>query len=369
MKFARILSFSLAACLLAACGSDETLPVGGGDGEIVIALQSSGTPASRVSLAGSDPLQHVTYVQVYAFKGTGDDARCVVSENAMWHRQEGQIAAQYYKLRTRLDAGEYTFLAVGIDNPLTGDRLPDTSLRGAATAYGLPDAIEAGDGVTTGTRLADAYARLAAGKSADDIASAELMAGFAQAEWNRVDDITVALELRRRVAGVQCYLTNVPEGVTKIELICATPQYSNVPLCKQAEEADFGTEQLGEETEVLLSMPVNDEVLAAESVTLADGSTIAKQRGSVYAAAFLLPIPQQQAMLTLRLTNASGTEVKNVKLDTGEGAYTYDFPLRANWLYSIGHKSADIDEPEDLGGKMTDIVIDGNWQVDVDIPL
>ena len=56
-------------------------------------------------------------------------------------------------------------------------------------------------------------------------------------------------------------------------------------------------------------------------------------------------------------------------LDTGEGAYTYDFPLRANWLYSIGHKSADIDEPEDLGGKMTDIVIDGNWQVDVDIPL
>ena len=367
MKFAQILSFSLAACLLAACGGDEALPVGGGEGEIVIALQSSGTPASRVSLAGSAPLQHVTYVQVYVFNGTGSDARCVASENAMWHRQEGQIAAQYYKLRARLAEGQYTFLAVGIDNPLTGDRLPDTSLPGVATAYGLPDAIEAGDGVTTGTQLADAYARLASGKSVADIASAELMAGFAQAEWNSVDDITVALTLQRRVAGVQCYLTNVPEGVTKIELICATSQYSDVPLCKQPEDNDFGTGQLDGET-VLLSIPVTDEVLAAESVTLADGSTIAKQRGSVYAAAFLLPIPQQEAMLTLRLTSGSVND-KKVKLDTGEGAYTYDFPLRANWLYSIGHKSADVDDPEDLGGETTDIVIDGNWQADVDIPL
>ena len=372
MKFARILSFSVAACILAGCSGDEVLP-GGGDGgaEITVALQSLGEPSTRVSLAGSDNLQHVKYVQLYVFNGTdAQTARCVASENVMWREQEGESAAQYYKLLAELPAGEYTFLAVGLDNPLTDDRLPDKTKTGSATAYNLPDAIVAGDGATTGTLLADAYASLAEGKGAADIANAELMAGFSTAHWNATDDITVTVEMKRRVAGVMFYVTNVPEGVDKIELLCSSAQYSNVPLCQQ-ETADYGNARLGEETKTLLSAEVTYDVLASESVTLADGSVTEKQRGSVYAAAYVLPMPQLTGTFTLRLTYADGrTTDRKVKIEdtAAAGTYVYDFPVQANWIYTIGSKSATADEPYDLGGT-GDIIVDGNWQADVDIPM
>ena len=372
MKFARILSFSVAACILAGCSGDEVLP-GGGDGgaEITVALQSLGEPSTRVSLAGSDNLQHVKYVQLYVFNGTdAQTARCVASENVMWREQEGESAAQYYKLLAELPAGEYTFLAVGLDNPLTDDRLPDKTKTGSATAYNLPDAIVAGDGATTGTLLADAYASLAEGKGAADIANAELMAGFSTAHWNATDDITVTVEMKRRVAGVMFYVTNVPEGVDKIELLCSSAQYSNVPLCQQ-ETADYGNARLGEETKTLLSAEVTYDVLASESVTLADGSVMEKQRGSVYAAAYVLPMPQLTGTFTLRLTYADGrTTDRKVKIEdtAAAGTYVYDFPVQANWIYTIGSKSATADEPYDLGGT-GDIIVDGNWQADVDIPM
>ena len=372
MKFARILSFSVAACILAGCSGDEVLP-GGGDGgaEITVALQSSGEPSTRVSLAGSDNLQHVKYVQLYVFNGTdAQTARCVASENVMWREQEGEIAAQYYKLLADIPEGDYTFLAVGLDNPLTADRLPDKSKTGAATAYNLPEAIVAGDGAATGTLLADAYASLAEGKGAADIANAELMAGFSTAHWNATDDITVTVEMKRRVAGVMFYVTNVPEGVDKIELLCSSAQYSNVPLCQQ-ETADYGNAQLGDETKTLLSAEVTYDVLASEAVTLADGSVTEKQRGSVYAAAYVLPMPQLTGTFTLRLTSAGGTTAdRKVKIEdtAAAGTYVYDFPVQANWIYTIGSKSATADEPYDLGGT-GDIIVDGNWQADVDIPM
>lgn len=371
MKFARILSFSVAACILAGCSGDDVLPGGGDGAEITVALQSSGEPSTRVSLAGSDNLQHVKYVQLYVFNGTdAQTARCVASENVMWREQEGEIAAQYYKLLAELSAGEYTFLAVGLDNPLTADRLPDKSKTGAATAYNLPEAIVAGDGAATGTLLADAYASLAEGKGAADIANAELMAGFSTAHWNATDDITVTVEMKRRVAGVMFYVTNVPEGVDKIELLCSSAQYSNVPLCQQ-ETADYGNARLGEETKTLLSAEVTYDVLASESVTLADGSVTEKQRGSVYAAAYVLPMPQLTGTFTLRLTYAGGTTTdRKVKIEdtAAAGTYVYDFPVQANWIYTIGSKSATADEPYDLGGT-GDIIVDGNWQADVDIPM
>ena len=374
MKFARILSFSVAACILAGCSGDEVLP-GGGDGgaEITVALQSSGEPSTRVSLAGSDNLQHVKYVQLYVFNGTdAQTARCVASENVMWREQEGEIAAQYYKLLAELSAGEYTFLAVGLDNPLTADRLPDKSKTGAATAYNLPEAIVAGDGAVTGTLLADACALLADWRTVADIANAELMAGYATAQWDAGKDLTVTIEMLRRVAGVMCYVTNVPENVTKIELVCAEPQYSDVPLCKQADGADFGTARLGEETKTVLSMPVTYDVLAAESVTLTDGTVMEKQRGSVYAAAFMLPMPQLTGTFKLRISYSDNTSTeRNVKIATGNPApddYTYDFSIDANRMYTIGEKSATADNPYDLGGT-GDIIVDGNWQADINIPM
>lgn len=376
MKLARIVLLAWVAGALFGCSDRASEPVLGSEGQITIALQSSGLPVSRVSLAGSDPVQHVTYVQLYVFNGTDPQtSRCVASENVAWREQTGELAAQYYKLQTPLADGEYTFVAVGLDTPLAGDGRPDTSAGGSATAYGLPDAIEAGDGVTTGTLLADARASLASGRSAADIAEAELMAGFAVAVWNGTDDITVRLELRRRVAGVLCYVTQIPEGVEKIELIGATPQYADVPLCKQAEGADFGTRQLSEETRVLLSMPVTADILSAEQVLLTDGTILTKQRGSIYGAAYLLPMPQQSSTLTVRLTftEASGQQPveRKVRLVTGTpdpDSFTYDFPIQANWIYSIGTKSSETDAPADLG-KEADIVIDGNWQADIDIPM
>lgn len=153
----------LALATLGACQTGDDTNGQEENGQITIKFTAE--PLTRTTLASSDNVQHVKYVQVYVFDGTEASAVCVASENVGWKQlQPGGTVTQYYTLKQKLDDGKtYTILAVGLDND-------NSEQEGAGYAYGLPDAIK-----VKSTTLGDAKATLAEGRTAANMNKAELL--------------------------------------------------------------------------------------------------------------------------------------------------------------------------------------------------
>ena len=359
----------LALATLGACQTGDDTNGQEENGQITIKFTAE--PLTRTTLASSDNVQHVKYVQVYVFEGTGTSAVCVASENVGWKQlQPGGTVTQYYTLKQKLDDGKYTILAVGLDNDNSEQEGNDNSEQeGAGYAYGLPDAIK------QGTTLGDAKAKLAEGRSAADMNKAELFAGSntvtVEPGANRITEIT----LKRRVAGVMAYFTNIPSDVKEIQLILYKDQYKDVPLIAQTSN-DHGTVQVGGST-VLLDINVSPDILKQEVVYASDEKTVVgtKLPGTVLQGAYMLPMPAPESGYTLTLVQIKSDETRQennlVLSNPASGSTGRNFPIEANVFYTIGRKDADHDEPYSLGDLSSGdyIYVDGNWQADVDIPM
>lgn len=368
----------MALTALAACSTMADDAEGGsGSGKAGgLTLRFTAGQPTRTTLAASDDVQHVTYVQVYVFDGTDDNAQCMASENVRWAQIAGGTASQEYTLQSRLVVGtRYTILAVGLDSPLNPE---DSTVSSADNAYSLPDTI------TIGTKLGKAVATLADGKTRQDIAHTELFAGYAEATVGSTNK-KVDVELRRRVAGVLAYFTNIPPGVTQIDVVLNSDQMKDVPLKAAADPGqDFGTTEL-KDSKTLMSIPVNDEILKRETVyDDRDQKTPVgtKRVGTVLQGAFMLPLPKDDTTadntLTVVLRKQDNTfTTRQVVMRTtaadGTTAEQKHFSILANQIYRLGDRSATADNPIDLGGddELTDdiIYIDGNWQADVNIEM
>lgn len=365
----------MALTALAACSTMADDAEGGSSKAGGLTLRFTAGQPTRTTLAASDDVQHVTYVQVYVFDGTDDNAQCMASENVRWAQIAGGTASQEYTLRSRLVVGtRYTILAVGLDSPLNPE---DSTVRSTDNAYSLPDTI------TIGSTLGRAVATLADGKTRQDIAHTELFAGYAVATVGSTNK-KVDVELRRRVAGVLAYFTNIPPGVDRIDVVLNRDQMKNVPL-KAAEDPgqDFGTNELTN-SKTLMSIPVADSILKSETVYDRDRKTPVgtKRVGTVLQGAFMLPLPMDDTTadntLKVVLHKQDGTYttrqvVMRTTADDGTTAEQKHFSILANRIYRLGDRSATADNPIDLGGddELTDdiIYIDGNWQADVNIEM
>lgn len=352
----------LALATLGACQTGDDTNGQEENGQITIKFTAE--PLTRTTLASSDNVQHVKYVQVYVFEGTETSAVCVASENVGWKQlQPGGTVTQYYTLKQKLDDGKtYTILAVGLDND-------NSEHEGSGYAYGLPDAIK------VGTTLGDAKATLAEGRTAAHMNKAELFAGYntvtVQHGANRITEIT----LKRRVAGVMAYFTNIPSDVKEIQLILYKDQNKDVPLIAQKSN-DYGTGGQLENSTVLLDIEVSQDILKQEVVYASDETTVVgtKLPGTVLQGAYMLPMPAPESGYTLTLVQikSGGKPQQENKLKLSSPAsVSTNFPIEANCFYTIGRKDADHDEPyplEDLSDGDY-IYVDGNWQADVDIPM
>lgn len=362
----------LALATLGACQTGDDTNGQEENGQITIKFTAE--PLTRTTLASSDNVQHVKYVQVYVFEGTEASAVCVASENVGWKQlQPGGTVTQYYTLKQKLDDGKtYTILAVGLDND--NDK---SEQEGAGYAYGLPDAIKVKSETEQGTTLGDAKATLAERRTAADMNKAELFAGSntvtVQPGANRITEIT----LKRRVAGVMAYFTNIPSDVERIQLILYKDQYKDVPLIAQTSK-DYGTVQADGST-VLLDIEVSQDILKQEVVYASDRTTVVgtKLPGTVLQGAYMLPMPAPGSGSTLTLVQIKKEgEIKQkndlVLSNPASGSTGIkNFPIEANVFYTIGRKDAGHDEPyplEDLSSGDY-IYVDGNWQADVDIPM
>lgn len=364
----------LALATLGACQTGDDTNGQEENGQITIKFTAE--PLTRTTLASSDNVQHVKYVQVYVFDGTEASAVCVASENVGWKQlQPGGTVTQYYTLKQKLDDGEYTILAVGLDNDNSEQEGNDNSEKeGSGYAYGLPKAIKVKSETEQGTTLGNAKATLAEGRKAADMNKAELFAGSntvtVQPGANRITEIT----LKRRVAGVMAYFTNIPSDVKEIKLILYKDQYKDVPLIAQTSN-DYGTEQL-EGSTVLLDIDVNPDILKQEEVYASDEKTVVgtKLPGTVLQGAYMLPMPAPESGYTLTLVQIKSDgkpQQENKLVLSNPASVSTNFPIEANVFYTIGRKDADHDEPYSLGD-LSDgdyIYVDGNWQADVDIPM
>ena len=357
MKIKKLLP-TLAVLLLAACDSGtpvapETAPGPIPAGTVAVVLQTTSAPEKRTVLENSENVQHVAYMHLYVFAGTSDDAVCVASENVGWSQPAGGNAKQYYLLRTplpQLPDGEnqYTFLAVGLDNTEAEITGTDTPTEGSAFAYDLPGTIRtaSADGQTVATTLGEAKASLASGRSAGDMARAELFSGSSQIAPQDLKS-PVGIELRRKVAGVALFIINIREEVETLEVTLHTNQNT---------EADLRT---GKDTPIASATADDSRALItiSKEAFLAGGVTT----GGAYLLPLAAPTDAATATLILRLLDAGGSEIATRTIqENRDGTPVLNFALEANHYYGIGS----MDNPVDLNdGKNTaDIIVHPDWE-------
>ena len=296
-----------------------------------------------------------------------------------------RVKGFFFEYSLSLRSGNYTLLCVGLD-----DRSGET--------YGLPDALE-------NKPLSEAKATLAKGISIDGIAHSELFAGWETFEYVRGGLSEVEIEMRRRVAGVLCYLKDIPYTltdngtyrVTQVRLRLFTNQNHSVSLLrpKEKDALDFGTDRLSDGN-ILARFDLTgygrqgDKNLYEIDVKKGEPSRLPN---TILMGAYLLPIRNEKTAVDSTLVvDVLGKITNSVNDDPAEGAEEVvlkSFPavqeeatgderlqysIRPNVIYHIGQKSSDDntdgDYPESLAGTKLSLKVTG-WErdtVDVEFP-
>lgn len=363
---------------------------------ILVKLTNGSLTSTKTALSSSANLHHVEKVYAFLYQGDTTDmtkAKYVKHEDLNWNPKDSSdykvdaVQAKEFLLENSLNlpSGDYTLLCVGLD-----DRSGET--------YDLPTAL-------IGKSLSDAKAVLAAGKKQEDIAHSEFFAGWETFEYVRGGLSEVEIEMRRRVAGVLCYLKDIPYTltdngtyrVTQVRLRLFTNQNSSVSLLrpKEKDALDFGTEPLSDGN-ILARFDLTgygrqgDKNLYEIDVKKGEPSRLPN---TILMGAYLLPIRNEKTAVdsTLvvdvlgKITNsvddapAEGAEEVVLKSfpavqEEATGGERLQYSIRPNVIYHIGQKSSDDntdgDYPESLAGTKLSLKVTG-WErdtVDVEFP-
>lgn len=345
-------------CCLSACTSGN----GNNDAndtssatELYVSFTVDNALQARSVLESSANIQQVTTVYLYIFRGNDDHAVYVACEDVGWKQPTGSTAMQRYQVMTPLDKGEeYVLLGVGVD----GD---------ARTTYGFPNVI------SEGCKLGEAKAKLSAGKTWKDMEKAPLFAGsetIIAGDTENYGQVTIVMN--RRVAGILCYLKNIPylmqrDGtdvqVDKVRLLLHDKQNTSMLLPKPLTGTDTGSAPSPDDASRILAefsmkdaggnyYPQSTEGNYYE-IPAVSGAELTTVDNSVFKGLFILPIENATsgATLTLQALDADGNEIYVWTLrDATAGS---KFALQPNHLYSIGIKSSadntgHDDDPLDL---------------------
>lgn len=415
-QFLSYMIMTLATLWMAGC-SDDSLSDGPADQPergIVIRL-STGDLETRTDLTSQANLQHVTEVYAVLYKGTGDNTTFESVEKLKLLNEDGTYtdwnpSADDYDIQKEdfilpqtatdgLSAGNYTILCIGLD-----DKSGDT--------YGLTaETMNHETLAEKWSTLAEAKATLATGKTADDIAHSELFAGWAEFEFEPDNINIVEVEMKRRVAGILCYVTDIPttintgkenKSVAKLRLALYTGDNPNncISLCrKEVEKATDGTisipDDFGESenspltadegyltlgkvitlAEEGFSTKTGEDIYYRDKKTLSDGTII--KENALLIGAYVIPTKATDEKVTLKVELLDeGDKVLatfNAKRDGTSERESYN--IYPNYIYHIGDKpesdSTEGDQPASLLGKEL-TVVPKEWttmpEVDVEFP-
>ena len=339
---------------------------------------------------------------LYIFKGTGDEATCVAEEDVDWpyweNAQDGKPTLEHkYRVKYMgFSAGEqYTFVAMGLDNTRTAAGIEDNNSK---YTYGLPKSI----GV--GTKLSKLQVAVQAKCNRMDIAKSEWFAGSLVLTGEQILTAKAeTLNLYRRVAGVMGYFTDVPDGVTKLQICLYQRQNTQAWVLPQPEiNGEFkdyvyspgeNTNQAGQNGDTGESTDWQVLVeLNAEDIEDMPGSGLGVVGSVIIGGSYVLPARAstgEETTLCLKLIGNNGNTLTRKiyqqtayapvqaglsrgETDEGTGIiggeddsqgpddeeYKYHYPIIANHFYSIGTK----DNPVSLAdnGEIF-VIINAGW--------
>lgn len=374
MMKTRIHTLLPAALLLLATACEDTLtapgnPATGNGPTLTLALDNrEDNGQTRSELTDGAPVNHVQSVRILVFKVTGDNATYEGEEiytggnegAIAWPTEEGQEKPDRITYQMNYPFVEdvtYTLLGVGQDDQF-------------ATTYG----IDLTPGTTT---LANAYAKLKEDASPKEC---DFYTGTTTFTYEGRDTHIDDLRMKRRVAGVLLYVTEIPQSLTdenndnyritsiQVCLGGSTNQNSSVRLQRDFE--NWNEEPAGQDK--LDGSNVIAEITGLENWTYTDRQDFYMEDGSIKTArigVYMLPLNATEGTPTFTVkmygkklsSDATGGategEEKELKSFTVEqrdadGTSVTSFPIRSNYLYSIGKYNPDagVDEPISLSG-------------------
>lgn len=399
----------LATLLMVACKSDDPLQSEGGtgngepvleisvDGDFYMDTRSeTGAASSGYKLVSSEAIQHIESMYAYIFKGSGEDATCVFVKKLPWEtasQPQGAATLNYSLKEVGLyGTGDMQVLVIAVDNRsdtydfpypdieghdsqrMIGEKLKEVKLQLAEKATGT-------DGGTTETVAEKAYR----------MANTEVFSGY---KAFKASDQVIRVEMMRCVAGVLCYLTDIPyyvKGQDKQDVIQSIELQlgEKLNLNTSYSSSFYKNYTQGAKTFVYAEDPLTGgNVIASVNISeyiygigVRDGG-LDKQAGTsegetllyvpeqnngvvktlentILFGAYLLPIQATQAnnetnaTLQLVLKNVEGEELTYYVKNMTSGSHAYS--LDPNCIYSIGSKPSstdtESDRPASLKGK------------------
>lgn len=401
----------LATLLMVACKSDDPLQSEGGtgngepvleisvDGDFYMDTRSeTGAASSGYKLVSSEAVQHIESMYAYIFEGNDEDATCVFVTKLPWEtasQPQGAATLNYSLKEVGLDkfgTEDMQVLVIAVDNRSDTYNFPYPDIEGHdsqsmmgrslnAVKLQLAEKATGTDGGTTETVAEKAYR----------MANTEVFSGY---KAFKASDQVIRVEMMRCVAGVLCYLTDIPyyvkgqedyqDVIQSIELRLGgelnlntsyysfyknytegptTFVYAEDPLTNGNVIASVNI------SEYIYGIGVRDGVLYKQAGTSGgetllyvpeqNNGVVKTLENTILFGAYLLPIQatqaysEQDATLQLVLRNVNGDVQTYYVKNTTSGSQYYS--LDPNCIYSIGSKPSstdtESDRPASLKGK------------------
>lgn len=420
-KLSCYIGLLMATLWLSACKSDTPLEPDTtvGDGEQVLEITVDGdfyassrsTAASAgYKLVSSQAIQHIEHLYAYIFKGSGTDATCVYVTEIPWEQNSQQGSASLtYRLKeanlpqhvTDEKPSNMQVLVVAVDNNTDTYNFP----YGEVANHADDTNNQEGNNAIIGKSLNAVKLKLAeaaAGTTTSDADKAFKMANtevFSGRTSFRADDQIIKVSLQRCVAGVLCYLTDIPyyvgtgtddtdNVISSIELQLGNSLKLNTEYASFYDGTKFGS-AASNNNNVIASVNILEYIYGKGTtsgtldvqednqrlyVPAMDNGVVKTKENTILFGAYLLPIKNNaatndnttKATLKLVLKSNGGEQtafiVKNAVTSvpgepdaSGSPEPAYAYSLKANRLYSIGSKpfatDTDADQPASLKGK------------------
>lgn len=373
--------------LLAACKADVPVdsPSDGEEAgtedqpELTIAVGSDYLE-SRSQLTSSEGLQHIESMYAYVFApDAGSDETCVYVQKLEWVPASEANVQNPFRTRLKFDTRSYsgkelTVMVVAVDNNEDTYNFPNGEKTGHDNLASLK-----------GLTLNQAKLKLAQGKSGDDMCHTEIFAGWQKFEYG---DQSISVTLNRCVAGVLCYVTDIPaksgeKKATTMRLCLRNEklgtEFSLKPVTKKVTQPD-GSQVTVNSFGSYATVPIaNEKTLASCDLSgyetredgrllyipAMDNGEVKTKENSVLLSAYLLPLKStatsspENSTLVLYLDyaddNGGNPESKEYKIVLGNTeTERYAYSLEANRIYSIGSKpvsdEVESDRPASLEG-------------------
>lgn len=382
-----------------AAGEDEQSD---GGIELSISLNGEFDMNSRSALLSSEPMHHIEHMYAYLFEksqpadGDGltvENAVCVYEQKLPWTASAD--AGNVFRCRLKPGDGffdvnkEYLVMVVATDNNKDTYTFPWSD-------YSSSDDIHLG---MTGKKLSDVKMALASKVEPGQMAYTEVFAGFRKFTTS---ESLINVKLTRRVAGVICYLTDIPAKINDYHIIGAELHWSGglnksgvlKPGNLENDEVSFAVLDSDEKVDPLTTLlaKINLKEMGAE----ADGDLLyipaINQEGvlktlpnTAFMGAYMLPV-KTGGQFIIKLVgekrdaegNVDGDEYVFKDTDT-DGYYTVNnsssensYTISADYIYNIGYKpyttDTDYDAPLSLKGKSF-VVKPSEWNQDIEVDV